>query len=327
MGYTNLPLISVVVPVYNVELYIDRCIKSIISQTYTNLEIILVDDGSTDKSGKKCDEYSNKDSRITVIHKVNGGLSDARNCGIEVALGEYITFVDSDDSIAFDMIEYLYGLIKKFRCRMSICSHYVAFREGKKLVNQGNGKEEKLDAKTCIKRLCYHDQVDTSAWAKLYELSIFDNVKFPKGKLFEDIGTIYKTFIESKNVACGFKPKYYYYVRENSIVTSTFSPKKLDLIEMTDRMGEDVLALFPDLEKAVCRRRVYARFSTLNQMLDCKDWEIEKNRIIEYIKRNSSVILKCKSPVRDKIAIVILWVGLGLYKYSWKIFKKRIKGS
>lgn len=322
MSCTNLPLISVVVPVYNVEPYIDRCINSITSQTYTNLEIILVDDGSTDNSGKKCDQYSKEDTRITVIHKVNGGLSDARNCGIEKALGDYITFVDSDDSIAPDMIEYLYSLLKKLKCRMSICSHYVAYREGEKLVNQGNGKEERLDAKTCIKRMCYHDQVDTSAWAKLYELSLFDKIRFPKGKLFEDIGTIYKAFIDSKNVACGFKPKYYYYVRENSIVTSMFSPKKLDLLEMTDKMGEDVLKVYPDLGDAIGRRRVYARFSTLNQMLECKNWECEKNEIINYIMKNRFLVLKKKFPIRDKIAVLVLWYSFELYRYTWCLYKK-----
>lgn len=324
MSCTNLPLISVVVPVYNVASYIDRCIDSILSQTYTNLEIILVDDGSTDISGEKCDKYSEQDSRINVIHKINGGLSDARNCGIERALGDYVTFVDSDDSIAPDMIEYLYYLLKKYKCRMSICSHYVAFREGEKLVSQGNGKEERLDAKTCIKRMCYHDQVDTSAWAKLYELSIFDKIRFPKGKLFEDIGTIYKTFIDSENVACGFKSKYYYYVRENSIVTSMFSPKKLDLLEMTDKMGEDVLKLYPDLGDAIGRRRVYARFSTLNQMLDCKEWQHERKEILNYIKSNYGSILRGAAPFRDKIAVLSLCFGYDFYRFLWKTYKKSI---
>lgn len=318
-------LISVVVPVYNVEPYLNRCIKSIINQTYKNLEIILVDDGATDNSGVMCDEWQDRDKRIKVIHKVNGGLSDARNVGIKHATGTYITCIDSDDSIDLDMIEYLYKLLKNHKCRMSLCSHRVLFERSNKIKNLGNGQEEVLNAEECIKKMCYHDCVDTSAWGKLYERELFYNIEYPVGKLFEDIGTTYKTFMASERIACGYKDKYTYYVRPNSIVTGSFNIKKLDLLEMTDKMAEDVLKIFPNLEKAVLRRMVYARFSTLNQMIDSNYIDSNIKEFIKFIYDNQMTLLKDRNtPLRDKLAIVFLRVGIDFYKWCWKFYKRNL---
>lgn len=318
----NADLISVIVPVYNVEPYLNRCIKSIVNQTYRNIEIILVDDGATDNSGVMCDEWQYKDNRIKVIHKVNGGLSDARNVAIKCATGTYITCIDSDDNVDEDMIEYLYYLVKKYKCRMSLCSHRILFERNNKIKSLGNGKEEVLSAEECIKKMCYHDCVDTSAWGKLYERELFNNIEYPVGKLFEDIGTTYKAFIASEKIACGYKDKYTYYVRANSIVTGSFNFRKLDLLEMTDKMGEDVLRLFPNLESAILRRRVYARFSTLNQMIGANVDEDLKRVVNVFIKENRSKILIDRlAPLRDKVAILLTYFGFGTYKFWWKIYK------
>lgn len=321
--YNNV-LISVVVPVYNVEKYLERCIESILNQTYQNLEIILVDDGSTDASAEICNKYQIIDKRVVVVHKKNGGLSDARNLGIEKAKGMYITFVDSDDSIETDMIEYLLFLIEKYNTKMSICSHNVVFYEGTYKKSLGNNKEELLSAKECIKKMLYHKDVDTSAWAKLYHKSLFKNIRYLKGKLFEDIGTTYKFFLESENISCGYKSKYNYYVRKNSIVTGFFSEKKLDLLEMTDQMGINVLKIFPDLKKAVLRRRLYARFSTLNQMMNVINYKKEKMDIISFIKKEGyKVLIDFSAPIRDKIAILLLFINEDLYEFIWKKIKNR----
>ena len=314
-------LISVILPVYNVEKYLKQCVESVVNQTFTNLEIILVDDGSTDSSGRLCDKLATTDSRISVIHKENGGLSDARNAGIHVAKGRYITFIDSDDSVETDMIEYLYYLVKKGPYKMALCTHNIVFEEKKRVVKIGNGAEEVLDAETCIERMLYHNVVDTAAWAKLYETSIFTNIKFSKGKLFEDIGTTYKTFIESGFVSCGFRSKYNYYVRSNSIVTSTFNERKLDLLEMTDSMAAEVITIYPRLKRAVLRRQVYARFSTLNQILKSDSYKERSKPIIDYIMKNKNTILfDYKSPFRDKGAIILLSIGLPVYKFVWSKF-------
>ena len=319
------PLISVIIPVYNVEQFVERCINSVRDQDYKNLEILLIDDGSTDNSGILCDEFVRQDKRIFVIHKANGGISDARNCGIVHAKGQYITFIDSDDEVDLDYVSYLYSLIIKFKCKMSLCSHRILYEKSGKVINLGNYTEKVLSAKNCIEKMCYHDLVDTSAWGKLYEASLFREVAYPIGKKFEDIGTTYKLFIKSGKIACGFNSKYTYHIRENSITTDDFSPSKLDLLEMTDCMAHDVVHRYPELSQAVLRRQVYARFSTLNQMLNLDNKIVGDSRdsIIQFIKTYVKDVLKNPlAPKRDKAAIFCLNVGFSFYKISWKLFKK-----
>lgn len=318
----NEPLISVIIPVYNVEKYLERCLQSVLCQTYRKLEIILIDDGSTDGSSALLDAYAAKDSRIVVYHKANGGLSDARNYGIESANGEYLTFIDSDDDVTADYIEYLIKLLEDNKCAMSLCTHNVIFENGK-VNGKGTGGQEVLKAERCLERMLYHDVVDTSAWGKLYNKKLFADIRFPKGKLFEDIGTTYKFFIASKKIACGYENKYNYYIRKNSIVTSGFNANKLDLLTMTDKMVADVNVKYPVLKHATLRRSVYARFSTLNQMLDIDNMAVQKREMINYIKNNAwKVFLNPKTPKRDKFAIIAIYFGFSVYKFSWFLFTK-----
>ena len=299
------PLISVVVPVYNVAKYLKKSIESIVNQTYTNLEIILVDDGSKDESGDICEDYSLKDSRIIVIHKPNGGLSDARNAGIKQAKGEYITFVDSDDTIDYDMIEFLYDLILKFNTKMSICCQTEIFENTNKKNVIGNNEKLKLTGKECIRRMLYHDIVDTSAWAKLYSTKLFRTVKFPKGKIYEDIATTYRLFQK-----CDYLTRVH------------FSENKFQLLEMTDKMGLDVIKFYPDLADAVLRRRVYARFALLNNMLDIDESFIPaRAKIVKFILDNKKVMLTSNCvPCRDKFGIIALMCGFCFYHFMWNVY-------
>lgn len=316
------PLISIILPIYNIQGYLKKCMDSIFAQTYKNLEIIMIDDGSTDKSSEMCDEYLKADSRVVVFHKKNGGLSDARNYGIERAKGEYITCIDPDDYVDIDYIEYLYKLIEKYNAKMSVCQHRVVYDSGK-IDEYGSNGDESIDNKFCIERMLYHDVIDTSAWAKLYEKSLFDTVKYPKGKLFEDIGTTYKLMLQCNKIAVGYESKYNYIVRNNSIVNCSFSIRKFDLLETTDDMAENVLKVYPDLEKAVMRRRIYARFSTLNQMSKTKDFKAERNEMIRFIKENKNIIMSDpKVPKRDIIAVRMLSMGYSIYKICWNMYVK-----
>lgn len=313
-------LISVIVPLYNTSNYMDDCIKSICHQTYINIEILLIDDGSTDDTGIKINEWRKRDNRIQVYHKKNGGLSDARNYGIEKASGKYITFIDSDDYVADEMIAYLHDLIVKYSTDISLCTHTVI--SGNKKIINGDNNTECLNDKEAIERMLYHNVIDTSAWAKLYDISLFKKIRFPKGKLFEDIATTYKLFIKAQRIACGYKDLYFYIIRNNSITTSKYSRKKLDLIEMTDQMADEVLEKYPDLISATMRRRLYARFSTLNQMIFCNPIPSESEDIVLFIKKyRTKVLLDFKAPFRDKVAIIALSVNLKIYKKIWKLYK------
>ena len=224
-------LISVIVPVYKVEKYLEKCIESIIKQTYTNLQIILVDDGSPDNCGKICDEYAKKDSRIEVIHKINGGLSDARNVGINRANGRYIGFVDSDDYIKEDMYEKLINLIKEYDADISICNLYDVI-DGKEYVrNKDNGIHEysRIDI---LKEILLDKNIQSYAWNKLYKKELFDEIKYPIGKKYEDIGTTFYLFEKCNKIVVTSEPEYYYLKRADSLVNNVTESTILDYTEI-----------------------------------------------------------------------------------------------
>ncbi len=230
------PLISVVVPVYKVEQYLAKCIDSIRNQTYQNLEIILVDDGSPDSCPKICDDYAKTDSRIKVIHKQNGGLSDARNKGIERATGDYIGFVDSDDYIDEGMYEYLYNLIKENDADISTCGHFII--ENEKKTEFCSQETMILDNIGALKLLADEVIVKSHAWNKLYRIKLFveNEIRFPVGRTIEDVATIYKTFYYSKTIAVGNKSYYNYLVRDSSIMNqSNLKRDKFYIEHMTER--------------------------------------------------------------------------------------------
>lgn len=210
-------LISIIVPIYNVEKYLQKCIQSIINQTYKNIEIILVDDGSKDNSGKICDEFKQIDNRIKVIHKENGGLSDARNAGLKIAKGEYIGFVDSDDYIAQDMFETLYKLAKENNADISIVSFYEIYN-GKVIGVRDFKSLEEMDKIEAMKELLIDTKIQSYAWNKLFKKELFENIEFPTNKNFEDIATTLLLFEKANKVMLLEDPKYYYVRRDNSII-------------------------------------------------------------------------------------------------------------
>ena len=202
-------LISVIVPAYNVENYIDKCIESIINQTYKNLEILIVDDGSTDNTGKKIDNWATKDNRITVIHIENEGLAVARNTLLDLAKGEYIGFVDSDDYIEPNMYEELLNAIKKNSCDISICSFTNVYEDGtKKKKHKDDTIEEIWTPTRCLYQLYEPDQdIMSLAWNKLYKRKVWDNIRYPEHRIYEDayvitdiIDVIDKAFFMSKSL-------------------------------------------------------------------------------------------------------------------------------
>lgn len=224
-------LISIIIPVYKVEKYLEKCIQSVINQTYENLQIILVDDGSPDNCGKICDEYAKKDHRIEVIHKSNGGLSDARNKGLEIAKGEYIGFVDSDDYIEADMYEVLYNLLKQYNADVSICNFYTVSQEKIAIKNADNGIKEYTRIEI-LKEILLDNNIQSYAWNKLYKKDLFDEIKYPVGKKYEDIGTTFYLLEKCNKVVVTGKPEYYYINRQDSIVNNVTETTITDYIEL-----------------------------------------------------------------------------------------------
>ena len=213
-------LISVVVPVYNVEQFLPRCVDSILAQTYQNLEIILVDDGSPDGCGDICDAYAAKDDRVKVIHKTNGGLSSARNAGIEAATGEYLAFVDSDDWIEPEMYGHMLGLMTKYDAKLVCAGRYdVSGKTGERAVGLCPKKEECISAEEMVGRIFLWDGCDSSACDKLYHRSLLETFRYPEGKVCEDVPVTYKIVLQAGNAVLCDRPFYNYYHRPGSIST------------------------------------------------------------------------------------------------------------
>lgn len=225
--------ISVVVPVYRVEKYIDRCVDSILAQTFQDFELILVDDGSDDRCGEICDFYAVQDHRVVVIHKRNEGLSSARNAGIEAARGEYIAFVDGDDSINKDFLRILFGLCKANNCQIGICNFLMTEENSIRLEPQKTGKTEVMTGKEAVDRSCTGtgSLMFTVAWNKLYHKSLFQDVRYPVGKIHEDDYTTWKLLWKSEYVAVTSLYLYYYLQRPDSIMGKPFERKRLERLD------------------------------------------------------------------------------------------------
>lgn len=258
--------ISVIIPVYNVEKYLSECLDSVIRQTYANLEIILVDDGSTDTSGVLCDEYAKKDERIKVIHKPNGGLSSARNSGLNVFSGEYFSFVDSDDVIDKKYIQTLYDNVKRENCNLSVCS-YLRFNDD--VIEQEEIKKEYslFTGKECFQKIL-DGQIDlTVAWGKLYKRDFFGAFRFNEGQNNED--ELYaNNFIFVKKIVYTPSRLYFYRNNERSIINSGFSLSKLSAVEALE--SREKFLLEHGFEEYVHQNRKNLLYKIIFLYFECK---------------------------------------------------------
>ena len=308
-------MISVIVPVYNVEKYLERCVKSIAAQTYNDLEILLIDDGSTDKSGKMCDDFQQTDSRIKAFHKQNGGLSDARNYGIEHSAGEFISFVDSDDYIDEKMLETLHRLITENDADLAVCSAMDVF-EGKEVTQVKEIKEFNLNKVESYKYMLRGDGIP-SACNKLYKRQTVGDVRFPVGKLYEDGFFTPQILKRVEKTAVTSKPMYYYFRRADSITTKPFRKGDLDVIEAYDKCVKQVKELCPEALPYAEFRYRNAYFNVLDKMLmrdDCKEIP-EYKQVVKYLKKHTAQIVKDPGFGKmRKIAAVALKFSVPLYK-------------
>lgn len=232
-------LITIVVPIYKVEQYLDDCVQSLINQTYNNLEIILVDDGSPDLCGKMIDKYASQDKRIIAIHKSNGGLSSARNEGIKRAKGQYIAFVDSDDTVDPLYIEKLLEIIVNHECDIAVCK----FDEFKKAVVINTYREGELtffNRDDAILAMFRNDSIGWGAWNKLYRIELFQGIEYPVGMICEDKATTYKLFIASKRIGYTHSILYHYRIRATSISGQHSKQYSFDSIRINNMIEEDI---------------------------------------------------------------------------------------
>lgn len=321
----NNELISIIVPVYKVEKYLERCVKSIQEQTYTNLEIILVDDGSPDRCGQLCDEFAKLDERIKVYHKENGGLSDARNYGVERANGEYIGFVDSDDYIHESMYEKLYEAIKKSGTLIVECGLTRVYKNTLRPHYEGEDYFLILDKQGYLKEYLENRRLYGSAWCKLIHRDLAKKIKFPIGKIYEDafytlelLNNVDKYTLISGNY-------YYYYIRENSITTRPFSSKDMNYIEIMEKICNYTLSNFPIYREQLLVRLTFAYISIFNQLIVTDNYK-KKNEykiLREKLKDiRFKIITNKKAPKNLKIAVLLLGINERLYKFILSKYKK-----
>lgn len=320
-------LISIIVPVYNVEQYLSRCINSILEQTYCNFEVILIDDGSTDNSGIICDRYSKKDERISVIHKKNGGLSDARNVGIDLANGAYIGFVDSDDWIAQDMLEMLLHNMIHYEADVSICQFKFTANEKEKVAAVQN--ETRIYDKYQAIDAMFIDKVFASqACNKLYKAHLFDNIRFPIGKIYEDQFTTYKIIWAANKIIYTNKPCYYYFIRNGSIARGDFNVKQFDILDATDAIIDFFKERYPKVVKYIqyswIDNYLYLLMRAIQQECDISVFKM-KNKVWQYKK---GYILSSNTDIRMKFALLLVCININWFRVIFKIIntlKQRLK--
>lgn len=227
-------LVSIIVPVFNVERYLNRCIASVANQTYQDIQIVLVDDGSTDQSPEICDSWATEDSRVTVVHQANGGVSIARNRGLDMATGEYILWVDSDDYIAPETVETMMRTALQNHADMVICDFEKGTDDHYTFKTSTQTPCEQIDNTSALTRIYAnaHSALRYAApWAKLAKRSLYQDIRYPEGKIFEDIYTTHKLIYRCERIAVLDIPLFYYFQRPDSIMNAMFSMKKLDYLQ------------------------------------------------------------------------------------------------
>jgi len=262
MDYLTAPKISVIVPAYNVEQYISKCIESIVNQTYKNLEIIIINDGSTDKTGEICEHYSKKDDRIILVNQENQGVSMARNNALDIASGDYISFVDSDDWVEPDIFHVLYDNSIMYDADISMCNYYYVDKNNK--MTKADNFRHEIVAESEYKIMHFLDYIGhyTVPWNKLYNKKLFNGIRYPRNKIHEDVFITHKLIDKANKVITIPDHKYYYVQRNDSITKKPFNLSHFDIIEACIDRYNYIAAEYPNFESRF-RRYIFT------SLLDC----------------------------------------------------------
>ena len=326
MDLTNNPEISVIVPVYKVEEYLDECVQSILQQTFSDFELILADDGSPDRCPEMCDGYAQKDNRVRVIHKENGGLSDARNAGIDIARGNYYVFVDSDDYITSDHLEYLHDAALQYDADI-VQGNRSMYPEklGQDRPDRRNAsfRVREFDTKEALADFLTYTTQYTNVWAKIYKSSLFKKTRFPKGKLSEDEYTTYRLILDSKKVVCLPRMIYYYRIRPGSIVHTFGEDRFAPCDEVPDLLRRTVREAGLDLEKELDYKDMRLQLKVYNDFVQGGAYEQHKAHLdlladrIKALKPDKTIWEKKYTTIRT-----LLKTAPGLYRKTVQKHRK-----
>lgn len=329
---TEKPLISIIIPIYKVERYLERCVKSVLSQTYQNLEIILVDDGTPDNAGIMADNFAKTDSRIKVIHQKNAGLGAARNTGIRNATGKYISFVDSDDWIAPCMIEYLYRLISTNNADYASIKMHITPDE---IYEIEQPKEEiKLLSGDDMFRLFFRissPDINYCTCDKLFRADIVRKIQFIEGKRFEDIDYCYKIINECNLAVISNQIYYFYFVNTAGISNGELKPADFDLLDIWKIIVSDCDSNLPKYEEYARYNYIRAHFGLIGKAAKCgvsekfTDWTQQKKELVSVLRKNKRFLLRGNLPLSRKVALVLCCINPVLLEVTYKLFRKNKK--
>ena len=303
--------ISVIVPIYKVEDYLHRCVDSIINQTYTNLEIILVDDGSPDNCSRICDEYAKKDSRIRVIHKKNGGLSDARNAGIDIATGEYIMFIDSDDFVDREMMKSMMRNMIHNNVDMVVCNIKYIYED--KEVVKYNQADRILDRYEAMEEYLRDGVVQAVAWNKLYKKSLISDMRYKVGKTNEDEFFTYKVVDKTDKIYYNSRP-FYNYIQRDSSIMGNYSINRLDGVEASYERLNFIKERYPDLYEK--EKKTFINLCIYSYQMILKEPNLDKNKQGRKILNNYTKKIKFNKTelknysYKDKLKIYLSKISL-----------------
>lgn len=322
----NRELISIVVPIYNVEPFLKRCINSIIEQTYTNIEIILVNDGSRDNSLSICNEYKEKDSRVIVINKENGGLGSARNAGINIATGKYIMFIDSDDYISNRMAERLFAIMKQQNADIVACDFCNFYEDGTVQKKEPSDSIREFSSSEALKNMFWNNGIRWGAWNKLYKKELFEGIRYAEGVYSEDMATTYLLYAKSQRIIWTDECLYFYFIRSTGIMKSKPPKRYADEVMIIEELCDFYGKNYPNLKWYP--QAFYGKIALNNMigLINSKEYEESYKHCVNALINYGKYALKADfvdTKYKFIIAAVLvpMKVSRGKFAYS-KVFEK-----
>lgn len=323
MSIQEKELVSIIVPVYNVEKWLPSCMESILLQSYKNIEVILVNDGSTDDSANICKKMAERDMRVKFYEKDNSGQSDTRNLGIERATGRYFMFVDSDDVMDINIVEYLYEILVREHAQV-VCSNMAHFVDGETPVYKRASRIKTFNSKEALCSFLYQQDISTSPCGKLFCAELWDDVRFPSGKPFEDNVALYKIFMKTDRVLHSDAQYYGYRHRANSTTTKRFSGKDMYILEI----GKEIMDVFKNTDMELVKASLaYQSSNCLRIYLNAPESE-EYIKAVDYCKnfldRNCREVMG-DNKIRKKLYFALRLYSLGIPRSWFKFIHSRVK--
>lgn len=317
-----MPKVSVIVPAYNVEKYLRKSMNCILNQTFSDFEVILIDDGSNDSTPAICDELSRSDSRVKCFHKSNGGVSAARNYGLDRITGKYMTFIDSDDMVTEDYLETLLQLLENSSNAQISMVNGKAVLENEKTIPEKENEILNVTVEQAVQMMLLRKKYTHANWGKLYKSELWENIRFPENIVYDDYDTTYRVYAGAQRVVCADCVKYFYVQREGSLMHAKCSERTLSVLDVADDITAFMIKTWPDSKIYAIDMQIATYMKNMQAILNTgmDAYPESQNRIVTLVKRNAKdLILSSFIPRNDKIKIMALLISK---KFFLKLYNR-----